>query len=57
MSGLTIGTLVGAVLLALIKGIFGTDKPAVTEVVDVPGTPLGPKVAERLRRLARGELK
>lgn len=40
------------VVLAVIKGLWGTDKPVTTTTVDVDGAPVGPKLAEKLRKLA-----
>lgn len=54
---LTIAAMIGAVILAVIKGIFGTDKPIERTVVDVPGVPLGPQLIERLRRIQEGDSK
>ena len=49
---IALGSAVGAILLALLKGIFGMSEPKKTTIVEVSGEPIGPRLAARLRALA-----
>lgn len=49
-------TTVVTVVLAIVKSLWGTDKPVVTTVVNVEGEPIGPTLAEKLRKLAAAGL-
>ena len=50
-TGLTLGAAIGAILLAILKGVFGREKPITESTVEVHGEPLGPRLSQRLRDL------
>ena len=51
MNWLTIGVTVVGIVLALVRGIWGTDKPTVSTIVEITGLPVGPVIANRLSRM------
>ena len=51
MNWITVAGAAGALLVVLLKGLFGTDRALTVRAVEVPGTPLGPRLAARLRSL------
>ncbi len=53
MNWMIFGSAIGALLLAVIKGLWGTDKPSVVTIHEITGLPLGPLIAERLNNMER----
>lgn len=46
---------IGALVLAILKSIFGTDSLCTLKTIQVDGTPIGPQLAERLKTLGQAK--